>query len=349
MFTLAEKARCVVVYNENKSITVTRRRFRAFFNKNPPTRKSILTWVRQFSETGTLDRKKRVNENRQDNLLNDVLQVRETLRINNNRISLRKIGQTLNMSRSKVHQILKAIRFKPYKIQTFQKIENHAFEKRLFMCETLSDLLRNEPNTILIMSDEASFHLNGRVNKHNCRIWGEENPRIFNEFERDTPKLNVWCGVSKTKVYGPFFFQEKTVNGACYTDMLEQFLYPQLEQDGILNIAYFQQDGAPPHYSLIARNSLDNTLGDRWIGRGGPIEWAPYSPDLTIPDFFIWGYIKDRCYSPSPANLNELRENITNVFNTISPEMLQNAFSNLLVRFTMCIEENGGHFQQLIY
>lgn len=206
MFTTREKARCVLLFSEYKSVTQTRRRFRLIFEKAPPSRNSILHWVRQFSQEGTVKRKVRTDPNAQNNLLDDILLVREVLFLNNNQISIRKIAQMINMSKSKVHKILKIIKFKAYKIQTFQKIENHALEKRYFMCETLLDLFRNEPDTNLIMSDEASFHLSGRVNKHNCRIWGDENPRAYNEFERDSPKLNVWCAVSKSEIYGPFFF-----------------------------------------------------------------------------------------------------------------------------------------------
>ena len=27
------------------------------------------------------------------------------------------------------------------------------------------------------------------------------------------------------------------------------------------------------------------------------LEWAPYSPDLSPPDFFLLGYLKDRVYA----------------------------------------------------
>jgi hypothetical protein len=36
--------------------------------------------------------------------------------------------------------------------------------------------------------------------------------------------------------------------------------------------------------------------------------WPPRYPDLTMCDFFLWGYIKDKMYvSPLPTNLEELK------------------------------------------
>ncbi|KAJ4429858.1 hypothetical protein ANN_22062 [Periplaneta americana] len=28
----------------------------------------------------------------------------------------------------------------------------------------------------LIFSDEATFHTSGKINKHNCRVWGTQKP-----------------------------------------------------------------------------------------------------------------------------------------------------------------------------
>lgn len=77
------------------------------------------------------------------------------------------------------------------------------------MCEMLMDLRRRAPNVNLIMSVEASFHLIGAVNKHNCRIWSEVNPHEFEQYERDSSKVNVWCAVNNNKLHGSFFFAEK--------------------------------------------------------------------------------------------------------------------------------------------
>lgn len=69
-------------------------------------------------------------------------------------------------------------------------------------------------------SDEATFHVSGTINRHNVRIWGSETPHAVVELQRDSPKVNVWCGLMHNKIIGPFFFIETTVNGCVYLDML---------------------------------------------------------------------------------------------------------------------------------
>lgn len=342
-YTAQEKSQTIFLYAQTQSYVQTRRRFRRQFNKNPPATNTIKTWLTKFRNTASISRKRRtVNGN-----LEEMLSVYELVQ-RNPKISIRKIASNLEMDKTKVFRILKVLKFKPYKIQVLQKINDRDHAKRVFMCETLTDLYRTYPNFRIIMSDEAAFHINGRVNKHNCRIWGLENPREFHQHERDSPKVNVWCAVSREKLYGPFFFAENTVRGNNYTDMLENFFYPQLEQDGILNQnVYFQQDGAPPHYSNIARESVNQQFGNNWIGRSGPIEWAPNSPDLTVPDFFVWGYVKDRVYNPMPATIEELKNNIRQVMENIPLEMLTAAFDNLMVRFHKCIDQEGRHIEHL--
>lgn len=55
---------------------------------------------------------------------------------------------------------------------------------------------------------------------------------------------------------------------------------------------WFQQDGAPAHYHHQVRQYLDNWMGNRWIGRRGPVAWPARSPDLTPLDFFSVGLRK---------------------------------------------------------
>lgn len=221
IYTVSEKAQTVIIYAETKSIIQTRRIFRRKFMKNPPSVNIIKKWYVQFIETGCIAHLKKPRNN--DGLLNKLMSINEVLHDNDHKISIRKIAGILELSKSNVQRCLKILKLTPYKIQTYQKLYESDYEKRVMVCETLLDLLRNEPNSLLIMSDEATFHINGMCNKHNCRIWGSQKPFSFNEFQRDSPKVNVWCALSRRKIYGPFFFSEPTVTGTNYTDMLETF------------------------------------------------------------------------------------------------------------------------------
>ncbi|GFX00964.1 uncharacterized protein TNCV_4579301 [Trichonephila clavipes] len=48
---------------------------------------------------------------------------------------------------------------------------------------------------MVLQSDEAHFWLNGYVNKQNCRIWSEANPKVYVETPLHPEKLTVWCAL----------------------------------------------------------------------------------------------------------------------------------------------------------
>ena len=189
--------------------------------------------------------------------------------------STRRLSNELDVPRATVLKILRfTLKKRAYHIQVLHKLDEEDYAARKAVCYDLMEAVNNE-NLFehILSSDEATFHTCGKVNKHNCRIWGNEPPHTTHEWQRDTPKVNVWLGFTKSTVYGPFMFAEGTITGNTYLDMLRDFLEPQLEQDGILDSVVFQQDGAPPHFALAVRAYLNQRFPNRWIGRGSPRTW----------------------------------------------------------------------------
>jgi hypothetical protein len=76
--------------------------------------------------------------------------------------------------------------------------------------------------------------------------------------------------------------------------------------------------------------------------------WPPRSPDLSPPDFFLWGHLKYTVYSNHPHTLQELQANIQRTVDRISTGTLQNVFANMIRRMHLCEERNCGHFQHLL-
>jgi hypothetical protein len=153
-----------------------------------------------------------------------------------------------------IHRILQCgLKKHPYHIQVFHNLQEKDYPCRAAMCAELNDQTEsaNLINKVLLSDEEPSTR--GNVSRHNCRIWADEKPPTFLEWERDTPKVNIWLGMTQSKVYGPYFFAEATVTGPVYLHMLEQFLKPQLLTDGILDTVVFQLC----HYAIIVSDYLD--------------------------------------------------------------------------------------------
>ena len=63
------------------------------------------------------------------------------------------------------------------------------------------------------------------------------------------------------------------------------------------------------HTAEISIAALRRLFLQQVISYFGDVPWPPRSPDLTAPDFFLWGYLKRKVYSNRPTDLHTLKEN----------------------------------------
>ncbi|PSN29581.1 hypothetical protein C0J52_27844, partial [Blattella germanica] len=177
------KAFCVLSLAELKSIIRVQRLFRRQYNLMPrdavPTYVSIMKWESQLRETGSLlsnagkHFKRKVSDE-------NVEHIREAFQ-RSPRKSFRQASVQLNIPLTTVHTVLhKILRLRAYKLQLHQMIKPNDKLKRKRFAETMLDKVDDDDSflTRVYFSDETTFHVNGKVNKHNCRIWGFENPRV---------------------------------------------------------------------------------------------------------------------------------------------------------------------------
>ena len=117
----------------------------------------------------------------------------------------------------------------------------------------------------------------------------------------------------------------------------------QLDDDELRN-GYFQQDGATCHASNESMTEFESYFDDRIISKA---LWPPRSPDLSPPDFFLWGALKGKAYANKPRTIQEL-ENIRREIAAISDDVLQATFANMKRRVQLCLDSGGEHFQHLL-
>ncbi|GFV82007.1 putative DD41D transposase [Trichonephila clavipes] len=179
----------------------------------------------------------------------------------------------------------------------------------------------------ILFSDEAHFWLNGYINKQNCRIWSEANPQVYAETLLHPEKLTVWCALWAGGIIGPYFFKNDeshnvTINGDRYRAMIINLFIPELNNHDVQEL-WFQQDSATCDTARATIDLLKDTFGDRLISRFGPVNWPPRSCDLTLLDYFLWGYVKSLVYADNPQTLDYLEDNIRRVIANIRPQMLK--------------------------
>ncbi|KAG5892168.1 hypothetical protein JTB14_026406 [Gonioctena quinquepunctata] len=266
--------------------------FNAKYPNRPISRSTVSKIEKKIRETGHVKHIPNAGRPKiEENVKLDVLLGVE----NSPHNTSRQIAVDLDISQSSVLRILKAEKYHPYKVQLHQQLNDDDPDRRVEFCEIMQDLCNRNPRFIkqIMFSDEATFCLNGSVNRQNCRYWSRDNPHWMMDGHTQYPqKVNVWAGIINDRIIGPYFF-EGNLTGVRYLEFLRNELIPSLADifpnannpNSPNESIWLQQDGAPPHYARDVREFLNNCFPRRWIGRRGPIEWPPRSPDLTPLDF----------------------------------------------------------------
>ncbi|GFX83568.1 uncharacterized protein TNCV_325171 [Trichonephila clavipes] len=138
-----------------------------------------------------------------------------------------------------------------------------------------------------------------------------------------------------------------TVNGDRYRALITNFFIPELNNHDVQEL-WFQQDGATCHTARATIDLSKDTFADRLISRFGPVNWPPRSCDLTLLDYFLWGYVKSLVYADKPQTLYYLEDNIRRVIADIRPQMLEKVIENWTCRLDYIRASRGIPMPEII-
>jgi len=108
-----------------------------------------------------------------------------------------------------VHKNLK-LKFHPYKVKLVQEFNDDESNRCLEFCNLIMERINaNFLFNIVVFPDEATFELNGQINRHSFRYWSDNNSYWMSERYTQYPqKLNVWAGVLNDVLIEPFFIDD---------------------------------------------------------------------------------------------------------------------------------------------
>ena len=97
----------------------------------------------------------------------------------------------------------------------------------------------------------------------------------------------------------------------------------------------FQQDNAPVHNSILVTDYLTK-MSIKTVAH------PHYSQDLASCDFWLFPKLRGYRYE----TIEEMKEALTKVIDTLTQEDLHGNFQKLLERYNKCIAAAGDHFEE---
>jgi histone-lysine N-methyltransferase SETMAR len=75
---------------------------------------------------------------------------------------------------------------------------------------------------------------------------------------------------------------------------------------------------------------------------------APYSPDLSPPDFWLFNGLKKHLRGRKFSSPEEIDREVFEYFDSIAKEEWRSVFNKWIHRMKRCIEVKGDYFEQLM-
>jgi len=232
------------------------------------------------------------------------------------RKSTRQAAREIGLSRHTVRTVLKKdLNFRQRKPHYVQELTPEDCDRRMEYVELMLGWHDDWPKLFanILWSNEAVFHIGGFVNRRNCPYWAAHDTEVTVEKMQNRPKVTVWCGMTATRVIGPYLLRDTMITER-YLQMMEDYVWSVVSGWENIDELVFMHDGAPPHFAL--------SVLPGWIRSFRDVGWD--DEDLTNglqevqisrPVTFSCGAGQRRCTGQNFAQWNNWRTG----FGTLSP------------------------------
>ncbi|UYV80513.1 hypothetical protein LAZ67_19000396 [Cordylochernes scorpioides] len=283
----------------------------------------------------TLDRNEKINEV-------------EKMILANRPITVKEVAEDLNISIGSCHSIFindlgmrrVAAKYVPNLLNCDQK------QHRMNIADEMLDSVRDDPNLLqrVITGNEAwvyGYDVETKAQSSQWKLPQEPRPKKARQVQSNVKVLLTGFFDCRGVVHHEFLPQGRTVNKEYYLQVMRNLreAIRQKHPDLWKNKNWLlHHDNAPAHTSLLVRDHLakNNTL---------MMPKAPYSPDLSTCDFFLFLKLKRPMKGRRYATLDEIKTASKEELKKIFKNDFLKCFEDLKNRWHECIISHGDYFE----
>ena len=155
---------------------------------------------------------------------------------------------------------------------------------------------------------------------------------------------------SKNRPKGTLETKNVTMDSAKYREMLVDHVLPDIHAKfrGDRNSAIFlQDDGAGPHTREKTQDFIPMVAMDEY---GLDIQMKrqpPQSPHFNVHDCGLFNSLQKEVVSEAPANIDELIDCVTDAWDNLSRDTIDNVFLSVQCAMRDCLADNGDNTVKL--
>lgn len=129
------------------------------------------------------------------------------------------------------------------------------------------------------------------------------------------------------------------MTGEVYCEIIKDFI-SLLHKDE--KHCWLQQYGVAAHTADETMQFFRELFDDRFVSRG---LWLARSPDLSSPEFILWGHLKNEVHKNNPKTIMNLKKNIQDKIEKTGSVTPYRVATNMKKRVLVRLQANGGYFQ----
>ena len=97
------------------------------------------------------------------------------------------------------------------------------------------------------------------------------------------------------------------------------------------------------------KSNEKNVCEECIISRRADVVWPSRSQDLTPLDYYLWGAVKDKCYTDKPETIDALKDNIREAIGETQLHTIDNVLKNWTDRVGYCMASRSSHLKEIIF